>query len=263
MCEDGLQIILSTHSPSFLDILCLSGMHLVYKEETITHVRRHSQKTLAGYCNERGADANKCKEQTVLPFYSANSNEEILKGFFARAVVLVEGPTEALALPIYLAAGGCDTKEKGVAVIPVHGKGSIARYIRLFEAYEIPTYSVFDNDPEDDGNGNKRREIIEAYGYDFDPSLLQFDNINVQERFAVFGKDFETSLRNQFSEFGYEEKEASVKESFGPAKPLAGREVALLLAKGGTADESWEPIKRLASRIGELIEQKANENEPF
>ena len=38
--------------------------------------------------------------------------------------------------------------------------------IRLYGAYGIPTYSIFDNDPEDDEAGNKKRkEIIETCGY--------------------------------------------------------------------------------------------------
>jgi putative ATP-dependent endonuclease of the OLD family len=169
-------------------------------------------------------------------------------------VVLVEGPTEALALPIYLAACGCDTKEKGIAVIAVHGKGSIARYIRLFEAYGIPTYSVFDNDPEDDSNGNKRKEIVEICGYECNQKFLESDNMYVYERFAVFGQDFERSLREQFGGLGYEELEDSVKESFGPAKPLVAREVAMLLVREGATDESWEHIKTLAAKISELVE---------
>ncbi|MFQ5851861.1 MAG: ATP-dependent endonuclease [Candidatus Binatia bacterium] len=263
MCEDGLQIILSTHSPAFLDVLCLPGMHLVYKEGKVTRVRRHSRKSLADYCVTREANPSKCTDKTVLPFYFANTSEEILKGFFARAVVLVEGPSEALALPIYLSACGCDTKEKGIAIIPVHGKGSIARYIRLFEAYGIPTYAIFDNDPEDDSEGNKRREIIETCGYDCDEKLLQSSNIHVDDRFAVFGQDFEESLRKQFNKLGYKEKEESVRESFGLAKPLVAREVAFLLAKEGTADKSWGPIGKLATKIEELLADEGNEDIPF
>lgn len=256
MSQEGLQIILSTHSPAFLDVLCLPGMHLIYKEGKVTRVRRHSRKGLAAYCVSRGANNTKCTDKTILPFYAANTSEEILKGFFARAVVLVEGPSEGLALPIYLSACGCDTKEKGIAVIPVHGKGSIARYMRLFEAYDIPTYAIFDNDPEDDSDGNKRREVIETSGHDFDEKLLQSNSIHVEDKFAVFGEDFEESLRKQFSGLGYKGKEKSVRDSFGPAKPLVAREVALLLSKEGSVDESWQPIKQLAAKIAELVESK-------
>jgi hypothetical protein len=130
----------------------------------------------------------------------------------------------------------------------------MARYIRLFEAYGIPTYSVFDNDPDDDGNGNKRKEIIETHGCVFDTDMLQSDALIVNEKFAVFGEDFETSLREQFRTLGYEEKEKKVKEAFGPAKPLVAREVALLLAKEGTTAECWKPIKTLAAKIAELVQ---------
>jgi putative ATP-dependent endonuclease of OLD family len=263
MCADGLQFILSTHSPSFLDILSLPGMHLVYKQENITRVRRHYAKSLAKHCIERGANPEKCTEETILHFYSANSSEEILKGFFAQAVVLVEGPTEALALPIYLRACGCDTREKGIAIIPTHGKGSIPRYIRLYEAYNIPTYAIFDNDPEDDGAGNKRKEIIETCGDIVEDWMLNFAIILVNEKFTIFGEDFEKSLREQFEALDYTDKENMVSEKFGPAKPLIAREVASLLVQDGTDHESWEPIKDLASRIAALVEKGETEEVPF
>jgi putative ATP-dependent endonuclease of OLD family len=211
MSEDGLQFIISTHSPSFLDILCLAGMHLVYKEANVTLVRRHNPDTLARFCIDRRANPRKCTKETILPFYGANSSEDILKGFFARAVVLVEGTTEALALPIYLKACGCDTREKGIAIIPVHGKGSISRYVRLYEAYNISTYVIFDNDPEDDGAGNKRKEIIETCGDIFEDWMLNFAIILVNEKFTIFGEDFEKSLREQFEALGYTEKEDMVR----------------------------------------------------
>jgi putative ATP-dependent endonuclease of OLD family len=263
MCADGLQFILSTHSPSFLDILSLPGMHLVYKQENITRVRRHYAKSLAKHCIEKGANPKKCTEETILPFYAANSSEEILKGFFAQAVVLVEGPTEALALPIYLRACGCDTREKGIAIIPTHGKGSIPRYIRLYEAYSIPTYAIFDNDPEDDGAGNKRKEIMETCGDIFEDWMLHLGVILVNEKFTIFGEDFEKSLREQFESIGYAEKEDLVSEEFGPAKPLIAREVASLLVQGGSDHESWEPIKDLASKIVALVKKEDLGEVPF
>lgn len=164
MCADGLNIILSTHSPAFLNILNLAGMYLVYKKENVTHVKHHSPDTLVSDCINRGADKDRCNPDTILPFYAANITEEIMQGFFARAVVLVEGQTEVLALPIYLAACGCDTRKQGIEIIATHGKGSIPRYVRLFEAYNIPTFVVFDNDSDDDENADKRKEILTTVG---------------------------------------------------------------------------------------------------
>lgn len=262
MCEDGLQIVLSTHSPSFLDIMSVPGMHLVYRDEDTTAVRRHDRKTLAAYCISRGALKGKCTDETILPFYSANTNEELLKGFFAKAVVLVEGPTEALALPIYLSALDCDTREKGIAVIPVHGKGSIARYIRLYEAYGIPAYAIFDNDPQDDTSGNKRKEIVETCGHPFDEKILKEEDIYVAGQFSVFGKDFEGTLRKKFSNFGYSEKESLIIDKFGPAKPLVAREVASLLIEEGVEDGVWDRLKEIALKVSALVDEKSKKKIP-
>ncbi|MGB9619585.1 MAG: TOPRIM nucleotidyl transferase/hydrolase domain-containing protein [Armatimonadota bacterium] len=62
-------------------------------------------------------------------------------GFFARPVVLVEGSTEALALPVLLAKRGLEVEKEGIALISVGGKGNLAKWYRLYRAYEIPCYT--------------------------------------------------------------------------------------------------------------------------
>jgi len=128
------------------------------------------------HCVAKGAAEDKIETENVLPFYLANATREILEGFFAKAVVLVEGPTESLALPIYLERTGLDTAKEGVAVIPVHGKGNLAKWYRLFTAYEIPCYVVFDNDGDtDDKKQVKRRDALLALnklGYAVDAFII-------------------------------------------------------------------------------------------
>jgi len=249
MCADGLQVILSTHSPSFLNLINLPGMHLIYRQDSITAVLRHDEDSLSGFCLKCGANSSKCSSETILPFYSANTTPHILEGFFARAVVLVEGPTEALALPIYLAACGCNTRERGIAVIPVHGKGSIARYVRLFEAYKIPTYVVFDNDPSDDQSGEHRKDILKTVSQPVDDSNFESKDIIIEDSFAIFGEDFEKSLRKLLEPVGYGATEAEVKDKYGPAKPIVARQVAIELTNNGIQHECWEKLKVLADKI--------------
>jgi putative ATP-dependent endonuclease of OLD family len=256
MCRDGLQIILSTHSPAFMNILNLSGMYLVHKESSVTHTTHHTEETLARYCIERDANQEKCKPTTILAFYAANTTDEIMEGFFARAVVLVEGQTEALALPIYLAACGCDTRKLGIAVLPVHGKGSISRYVRLFEAFGIPVFVIFDNDPEEDESADKRKEIIATVGEKIDDNLLESGKIYIGTKIAIFGIDFEQSLRELFDALGYESIEMQVQQEFGPAKPVVAREVAKRLAAQEISHEFWNPLKDLAAAIGKLLTKR-------
>src|SRR5262249_37670725 len=153
----GVQVAITTHSPAFLSVLNLEGLVLVSKEKGATRVKQLSRERLAESCAKTGA---KVKPETVLPFYSAAATQKILSGFFDRKIVLVEGPTEALALPIYLERVGLNPLKEGVAVIPVHGVGNLAKWWRFFTAYGIPTYPMFDNDAKDDPDQKKRSDIL-------------------------------------------------------------------------------------------------------
>lgn len=75
-------------------------------------------------------------------------------------MVLVEGPTEALALPVYFERLGLNTTRDGIAVIPAGGVGNIAKWWRLFTAYEIPCYVIFDNDAKDRKKVEARQELL-------------------------------------------------------------------------------------------------------
>jgi hypothetical protein len=103
------------------------------------------------------------------------------------------------------------------------------------------------------GTETSGKKSLKTYGDAFDVTMLQSDVLIVNEKFAVFGKDFETSLRKQL--LGYEEKEQKVKETFGPAKPLGAREVASLLTKEETTADSWQPIKTMAAQIAKLLKK--------
>src|SRR5207245_11624741 len=132
------------------------------------------------------------------------------EGLFAQAIVLVEGPTEALSLPIYLAKAGLEVAKEGVAVISVHGKGNLAKWRRLYEAFGIPSYIIFDNDPTEDSDRVKRRYALRAIGVadKNQDSLIRATDWLIQDEFAVFGTDFETTLSAQFADYSELEEEA-------------------------------------------------------
>ncbi|AEB11861.1 ATP-dependent nuclease [Marinithermus hydrothermalis] len=163
-CQQGLQVLLTTHSPAFVSIEGLEGLVLVYKEEGSTRVRQLSRADLVQKCIHMGAPSNRVNEGNILPFYAANATSDILSGFFARVIVLVEGQADELALPILFAKRGFDVEREGVAILGVGGKGNLAKWYRLFSAYGLPCYIVFDNDARDDNSGTKRRDALRAVG---------------------------------------------------------------------------------------------------
>ncbi len=162
MADDGLQLAVTTHSSHFVDLLSLPNLVLVRKGSDGTYVTQVSAEKLVAECIKTGAPSTRTTAENILPFYAAIATPEILEGIFARAIVLVEGRTEALALPELWRRLKFDHTQHGVAIIPVGGKGNLAKWKRLFEAYGIPCFIIFDNDISDDSSGNKRKDALFA-----------------------------------------------------------------------------------------------------
>lgn len=262
LCKDGLQIIMSTHSPAFIDIIGLDGLVLVRKNnEQGTWTKQLTRKKLTEYCLANNSNPEKTKEDNILEFYAANTTEAILEGFFAKGIILVEGPTEALAIPEYLKALAYDVYEKGIAVISVDGKGNLARFWRLFTAYELPVYVIFDNDAGDDSGGSKRVELLKILEVTNATEILKATDLGIEEKYTVFGKDFETTLREIFKSDSYEELEKEAREFIGIApdnksdcKPLVARYVAEKLAEGvNFGKDGWCDLGRLKLAIEALM----------
>jgi putative ATP-dependent endonuclease of the OLD family len=253
MCLEGLQVMLTTHNPAFINILNLEGLVVVTKDEDGTDITQINRDSLVAHCIEKGAPDDKTDVGNILPFYLANATREILEGFFAKIVVLVEGPTEALSLPIYLDRVGLDTAKEGVAVIPVHGKGNLAKWHRLFTAYYIPCYVIFDNDGDaDDKKKTKRRDALSALGVTdagAQDGYLEYDDMLIDQEFAVFGTNFEEVLRAKFPK--YEMVEQQGRDSGVDSKPFLARYVAENLKKDKS--DGWGEMKSLAKVLRDLI----------
>lgn len=124
----GLQVVVTTHSPHFVDLARPENLVMVSKDEDgATQVVQRSRDELAADLVARGANPARTQPETVGPFYAASATTEIVSGFFARRCILVEGRTESLALPELLRARGLDVLREGVAVVPVEGIGNVAK----------------------------------------------------------------------------------------------------------------------------------------
>ncbi|MGB9756123.1 MAG: ATP-dependent nuclease, partial [Desulfurella sp.] len=246
MSKDGLQVIITTHSPYFIDLEFLEGIYLVRKDNRGTFVKNLDKSSFANFCRSKGAQ--KSDENNIIPFYSKSATTNILKGLFAKKVVLVEGMTEELALPIYLEKVGLNVLTEGIDIIGVGGKGELAKWWRFFTAYGIPCYVCFDNDANDDAQGNKRKDFLKSIGIQDGEleQLLTLDDWNIGDKFCLFGKDFEETFRNTFN--NYKNIEEEVRKELGDSKPLVAREVAngLLYDKNG---DGWGKIEELKNKI--------------
>jgi len=251
MAKDGLQIVITTHSPALVNVLGLEGIVLVRKLDGATVTKQLTAQELADYCIKHGAHPSRTNAQTILPFYAASATQEILSGLFAKRVVLVEGLTESIALPIYLSKIGLDVTKKGIAIIPVMGKGNLAKWWRFFTAYEIPTFLTFDNDVSDDSQGKKRRDALKTIGLRDDEikRIITTGDWNIGGLYCVFGKDFEETLRRSFSNYGALESQA--RSDIGDSKPLVARYVAEKLQRD--EDVGWAKLEELKEKTEHLV----------
>jgi len=162
IAASGHQVILSTHSASFVDTEGFDSIGRVYKvpdpqenNAPSTKLRLVSRDKLVQHCKATGVPGHRVKKENIGPFYRATGTSKLNDGFFARYVVLVEGETEELALPVLLGHVGVDCDRHGVSIINVIGKSNLTRYWRMFSAFGIRTLMVFDNDNNAEQKENK------------------------------------------------------------------------------------------------------------
>lgn len=134
--EHGLQVIMTTHSPSLASSLKLENLVLVHGGRAFPMGPEHTLLQPADYAFlERFLDATK-----------ANL-------FFARGVIIVEGDAENILLPTLARLIGRDLARHGVSVVNVGGTG-LGRYGRIFQrgaaeeqgALDVPVACITDMD---------------------------------------------------------------------------------------------------------------------
>lgn len=204
IANSGVQVIITTHSPEFLDIENLEGFVKVYREGKITKTKQHTPETLAQSCIALKAHPTKTKSDSILPFYKAKTFYDQLRGFFGRKIILVEGETEFFALPNYFKSCGYDLVRNGIEIVNCRGKSQITRNYRLFRSFGYECFCIFDADTKSGQNTDF------ASTFDFDESAICLDKkefkYDLEKGYGYFGKDFENYMRDNISDYSFEEK---------------------------------------------------------
>lgn len=253
----GLQIVLTTHSPHFVDLSRPENLVLVSKDaDETTSVVQKSRNELRDYLVMRGADPQRTQPNTIGSFYAASATTEIVSGLFSRRCVLVEGLTESLALPELLKLVGVDVLREGIAMISVEGIGNIAKWHRLYTALGIDCYCIFDTDSDaktkDVANlAIKRRDIMAALAKDAEcgeADRQSADPVHVEDTHATLAPNFEGAVASLFGD-RWRELDAEAVECVGESKPLRARYAAQRLARDDLPPEATTALEALAAAI--------------
>jgi len=222
------QIIYTTHSPFFIDLYKFGHMRHIRKQKTSdtpcssSKVSQYSSdeatKKLASISNR---DERKFTEDTfrarALPLMDTIANE----GFFADAVVVVEGFGDMGLLWAMQDILRKDWTSLGIAIVPARGKNNIDRPVIIFEGFSIPTYFIFDGDSHNKGKEGssetikRNRRYLRLAG----ASEEDFPATNVNETWACFEDEIDSYLKSELTEDVFNSLRDETAKELGYDKP--------------------------------------------
>lgn len=254
------QILLCSHSPYFVSTERFPEVRLARRQITEGPLQGKfvvSSVTDAQVCqllNEtlqlQGGDAY--TPESLIPRLHI-LDPLVAEGFFASAVVLVEGVGDRAALSAVANARGVNFEALGIAVLPVGGKINIARPHAVFSLFGIPVFALFDSDenltvadrhPEVNA-GIQRLSIVQE--------PVEFRTF-VGNRFASFRTCLELVLAEELGDH-FDQQIALAAQKYGlPKKRLLKSPVSLAeIITGCMASGSESPtMNSIVDRIAAL-----------
>jgi putative ATP-dependent endonuclease of OLD family len=244
-----LQILYTTHSGLMIDFENLPEVALVRRVReasgwttSVSQARWEPMLEALAASGVAGATVESLKSRLKGTFDRSRT-----EGVFASVVLLVEGPSEELSLPIYARALGYDLDALNIAIVSAGGKTTIPTLQRAFDQLEIPTFAVFDCDAD-----KRERDALPAInamiaiqaGLD-DPD---FSTIVLTPRFASWPTNFEDMLAQEVADYGDLLNEART-ELATDGKGVLHRWCALALAERG---EVPAPIRDILAAVTAL-----------
>lgn len=257
LCESGLQIVISTHSPHFINPSNLEGLVRVYKENGITNIKQLSKEDLHNVLVQTGVPEDRIEIDSIGDYFDLRLYSEQFEGMFAEKIILVEGLTERLSLPIWLEKENYFLSANGVEIINCMGKANIPTLYRIYSAFGYKCICLFDGDLNKINSNDRKNVLMENILPDFLESNCYTEDgkkyyiMNYGENYICFGKDYESTIKAQIGNERYdslveEAKAASIENKQGIAKYIA---------------INYDNTPKFITKLIELLNCKSNENE--
>lgn len=176
------QIIYTTHSPHFVSVPDYNEILLIRKNINETTV-----------C-QSNLTADEKRREKLIKELDPERNEL----FFANRLLLVEGDTEKLALPVYALKLELDIDREGATIVEVGGKRNLTEFAKIAISFGIPTGILYDEDFSDfkDNRGEEK-----LFNSELDACKKADGSVMVWR----FSKKYEDHLRKAIGEDKYQE----------------------------------------------------------
>lgn len=178
LSKENNQIILCTHSSSFVGLNHYKSICLVKKVAV-------DSGTCVVQCSDEIFEADEEKKSFNLSYWMNPDRGEL---FFARKVILVEGQTDKMVIPML--AKRLDLSRHDCSIIDCGGKANIPLYLRLLNKFRIQYVTVFDKDHQVSKSPQKialadkhSQEIMDATDASFGSCVI-FEN-DIEEEIGL------------------------------------------------------------------------------
>lgn len=260
------QIIYATHSPYFVDLHRFDQVRIARKPKNPALPAPCcviSQFSLDAAAKELARIADADPKGFTRDSFRARSlpvmTTAVNEGFFAHAVVVVEGLSEVGVFWTVQSQMGKEWGALGIAVVPALGKENIDRPVVVFRGLTIPTYFVFDGDAKFRGKADDKEKRAKAVNIRYQRMAgitpVDFPTTQSHGTWAVFeydvekelkdavGTEFDSIAKKAMDELRYESSRDLMKNTEG-----AARLVELIYEAGKTIPV----LEEIVTKITEL-----------
>lgn len=208
LLREGTQVFYTTHSPNFLSTGNFDSIFVVRKtRESGTYLKYGDVNAFVEDLSVR-TSIETTPEDLLLRYKNAYENtgdtQIANEGFFAKKIILVEGQTESLLLPLFFDHNSFDYIKEGVSIVRCGSKCEIDRFYRLYTEFGIPCFIIFDGDKHLEGTSDevenvKRNKAILSL---FHTTHSNYPDNLVKEKYLGFEDEIESNLGFQTSNKG-------------------------------------------------------------
>lgn len=250
-----VQVVFTTHSPHFVSLDRCDDVRVIAKAgrdgsaPAATEAKFVTIESLGGERNAGSRKSAHTSLEAIRTSLAATANIQTNEGFFAAVVVLVEGDTDKAVLKAIASSMNCDFDAYDVAVVPVGGKGSLVRPLRVFMGLGIPTYVVWDGDRSETSTDRELR------------ALLGTNTDDESNRGMRLSRDIETTLELEFDDDLWQRSMDEAIEQLGIPKRQRNKKnpvlyetaTAIALGKGATSSTLERVVQRATALRPETL----------
>lgn len=257
--ETGLQfqVFITTHSPYFVDLESFQSLRRVEKvprtgEPMETKIRFTSLAAVGEILLKAYSKEGKPTEDSSWARMKSILGIEGSEGFFADAVILVEGQEDEAILTAYAEYKGVSLDGQGISIIPAEGKTNIPPLLALYTKLGILTFALFDGDGDEanakDAQADTNKALLSLLGKEPE----EHPETKIFGTGAVWKNHFAETIKTEFGAATWDDaykkacEEYSMNAGEGKKKFAVIRRTVGLILQSGKSSPSlgklWEAI---------------------